>query len=57
MPKEAYRSNAIFKYVIYALFSERCRGRVVETQEKIMECCKIFGFDSASRQFNFDPLS
>jgi len=33
-------------------------GAVVETMEnKAVECCRIFGFDSPSRQFIFNALS
>jgi len=32
-------------------------GAVVETLEKSAECCRIFGFDSPSRQFIFNALT
>jgi len=45
-----YRSNAMFKCDV----SERRRGR--NAGKKAAECCRIFGFDSQSRQFIFNAL-
>jgi len=45
--------NATF----YALFSKRRRGRWSKRWKKAAECCRIFGFDSPSRQFIFNALS
>jgi len=60
MQCSAYRGRHIdrMRYLnatFYALFLERV---VVETLEKeAAECCRIFGFDSKSRQFIFNALS
>jgi len=59
VPIEAYRPNVMFlNATFYARISERRRGRVGQNAgKKVAECCRIFGFDSPSRQFIFNALS
>jgi len=52
---EAYRSNALFNCDILRSIFRAASGR--NAGKKAAKCCRIFGFNTPSRQFIFNALS